>query len=138
MTSDAMNGPMRSTQPVAIRWRRYLSELAAMQPPPPPAIVRLASSGRLTAADSLTMLCEQHRSCVFRPPFCDQESLCTGPQLRALRGVFAVADGSLNSFVGRVSISFGTPVRYVSTGLTRCAPNLQLSFVGCPIADGVR
>jgi hypothetical protein len=53
MTSDAMNGPMRSTQPVAIRWRRYLSELAAMQPPPPPAIVRLASSGRLTAADSL-------------------------------------------------------------------------------------
>jgi hypothetical protein len=86
MTSDAMNGPMRSTQPVAIRWRRYLSELAAMQPPPPPAIVRLASSGRLTAADSLTMLCEQHRSCVFRPPFCDQESLCTGPQLRALRG----------------------------------------------------
>jgi hypothetical protein len=53
-------------------------------------------------------------------------------------GVFAVADGSLNSFVGRVSISFGTPVRYVSTGLTRCAPNLQLSFVGCPIADGIR
>jgi hypothetical protein len=52
MTSNTVNDAMRSTQPVAIRWRRYLSELAAMQPPPPPAIVRVTSSGRLTAAGS--------------------------------------------------------------------------------------
>jgi hypothetical protein len=51
MTST-MNDAMRSAQPVAIRWRRYLSELAAKQPPPPPAIVRLTSSGRMTLAGS--------------------------------------------------------------------------------------
>jgi hypothetical protein len=52
MTSNTMNDAMRSTQPVAIRWRRYLSELAAMQPPPPPAIVRSVGTGRLQVTGS--------------------------------------------------------------------------------------
>lgn len=50
MTSDTMNDAMHTTNPVAIRWRRHLSELAAMQPPPPPAIVRSTGSGRLMRA----------------------------------------------------------------------------------------
>ena len=47
MTSNTVNDSMRSTQPVAVRWRRYLSDLAATQPPPPPAIVRVTSNGRV-------------------------------------------------------------------------------------------
>jgi hypothetical protein len=50
MTSNTVNDGMRSTQSVAIRWKRYLSDLAATQPPPPPAIVGVTGNGRVMAA----------------------------------------------------------------------------------------
>jgi hypothetical protein len=50
MTSDTIIDAMRSTSPAASRWRRYLSDLAATQPPPPPAIARVATIGRLMAS----------------------------------------------------------------------------------------
>ena len=51
MTSNTVNDSMRSTQPVAVRWRRYLSDLAATQPPPPPAIVRVTGNSRAMTPD---------------------------------------------------------------------------------------
>lgn len=66
MTSDAVNADTRAAQSVAIRWKRYLSDLAATQPPPPPAIVRMQRS---PSAQSFDLVADRGAPTAWRQGF---------------------------------------------------------------------